>query len=492
MARSPSPKSPSSQSPAPKSRAPKTASRKPAVPAKAGTTLTRENLQALGAERLASFLMELAEHDAALGRTLRMALTAAHARDRLGKEVEKRLRAIQRSRGFLSWDKLKPLAAELDALRHTILEDVAAADIETAARTMRLLVELAPSIHERSDDNGYLSNVFCDAASDLGRLWGRLPNRKPADVVEDILTLLDSDEYGTCDDLLSSCRAALGTDGAALLRATLMKRLQALPLPRDGEDYRAIGARFRITRRLQDLADAMDDVAAYIEAVGLGTHPDRFIGDVARRLLDKGRAREALEWLAREPAEAVRFDGASDDLRIEAHEAAGERDTAQALRLKIFHTRLSLPHWRAYQRHLGDYDAIDAEEQALAHIIDFPDRAAALAALLEWPALDEAARLVRTHADTLDGRNYATLRPAAERLSEAHPNEATRLYRRLVEAVLDQALSRSYSYAAKDLKACHALAPMMTDAPGLETHEAFMTHLKTRHRRKLGFWSLVS
>ncbi|WP_373321433.1 DUF6880 family protein, partial [Komagataeibacter europaeus] len=72
--------------------------------------------------------------------------------------------------------------------------------------------------------------------------------------------------------------------------------------------------------------------------------------------------------------ETPRFRWENDDLRIEACETVGDRDTAQSLRWKIFQERLSLPHWQAYQRHLSDYDAIDAEEQALNHIRNFPVR----------------------------------------------------------------------------------------------------------------------
>ncbi|MGD6489064.1 hypothetical protein VWT74_22625, partial [Xanthomonas citri pv. citri] len=143
-----------------------------------------------------------------------MALTAAHAKDKLGKEIEKRLRTIQRSHGFLPWDRIKPLATELDALRQSILDDVATTDVGQAISAMRILVELAPSVYERSDDSsGYLSDVFREAAFDLGTLLGRQAGRDPAVTVRDLLTLLDNDGYGTCDHLIASCGEALGTAG---------------------------------------------------------------------------------------------------------------------------------------------------------------------------------------------------------------------------------------------------------------------------------------
>ncbi|MEN3177178.1 MAG: DUF6880 family protein [Gluconobacter cerinus] len=466
--------------------------RKPAASAKAGTTVTKENLKALGVDRLADLLVELSEQDAVLTRKLRMALTAVHAKDRLGKEIDKRLRTVQRSRGFLPWDGVRPLATELDTLRRTILDDVAKTDVGQAISSMRLLVDIAPSVYERSDDSsGYLSEVFREAASDLGNLWGRQEDRDPAVTIRDLLTLLDADDYGTCDRLLASSGEALGTTGATMLRDTLIQRFQELPVSRGKGDYRADIERMQTLGHLKNLADAIGDVDAYIEAVRLSDRQTAYIGDVARRLLDKNRPQEALEWLNRETDEPSRFYRENDDLRIEACETLDDRDTAQSLRWKVFHDRLSLPHCQAYLRYLSDYDAIDVEEQALNYICNFPNRGAALSTLLEWPALDAAARLVREHKTELDGRDYETLRPAADRLSEAYPIEATILYRLLVEAVLDKALSRYYPYAAKDLASCRLLAPMLAPTEDLENHEAFMIRLKTQHKRKLGFWSLI-
>ena len=463
------------------------------APVKVSTTVTKANLQVLGADRLADLLVELAEQDASLSRRLRMALTAVHAKDKLGKEIEKRLRTIQRSKGFLPWERVRPLGTELDTLRQSILNDLSTVDVQQAISAMRLLVEIAPFVYERSDDSsGYLSDIFREAASDLGALWGRQTNRDPAIVVTDILTLLDQDGYGTCDHLLASSGAALGETGSAMLRNALLVRLRDLPASKGKRDYHTDIARRQTIGHLLDLADVMGDVDAYIEATNLSDRQSGYIGNIARRLMDKGRHREAIAWLDRETNETPGFRRGHDDLRIEACEAVGDRTAAQSLRWTVFRETLSLSHWKAYQRHLSDYDAIDAEEAALDHIRNFPNRNVALSILLEWPVLNEAARFVRKHAEALDGRDYETLRPAAERLLEGYPHEATLLYRLLIEAVLDRGLSRYYAYAAKDFASCQLLAPMLSLAAGIESHDAFWTRLKAAHKRKLAFWSLVA
>jgi len=104
--------------------------------------LSAGTLEGLGARRLAELLMDAAQADPALTRSLRLVLAGTDGRGRLAAEVEKRLRTIGRSRGFVEWDKVRPLARELDSLRDTIAGPLAAADPEAAVAQMRLLLSL--------------------------------------------------------------------------------------------------------------------------------------------------------------------------------------------------------------------------------------------------------------------------------------------------------------------------------------------------------------
>ena len=134
---------------------------------------------------------------------------------------------------------------------------------------------------------------------------------------------------------------------------------------------------------------------------------------------------------------------------------------------------------------------MEAGERAIAHALSHPDRNLALAFLVGWPNLEAANRLVRTHHGELDVRDYVRLRLAAEALAEKHPAAATLLHRSLAEDVLRRASSRQYQYAARDVRACAALAPLLPEDSGLETHDAFMARLRREHPRKTGFWSLI-
>jgi len=411
---------------------------------------------------------------------------------RLAAEVEKRLRTIGRSRGFVEWDKVRPLARELDSLRETIAGPLAAADPKAAVAQMRLLLSLARSVFERSGDgSGTLGEVFRQAGAELGRLWVLPPARDPAALAGEVLALLDSDGYGVTDRLLEAASPALGPDGRADLRRRLQERLAALPPFRGRDDFDGRRGRGVLSFWLGKLADLDEDVDTFIAAAEAGGRAENLAGDIAERLISHGRAAEALAWLDRAPARHEGEEFALADLRIAALDALGRKADAQSLRWAAFERWLGAAHLRAYLRGLPDFDDVEAEDRAMAHALAHSDRTLAVSFLVGWPNLEAANRLVRAHCHELDGRDYGRLRPAAEALAERYPAAATLLYRALAEDVLRRASSRQYQYAVRDVRSCEGLAPFLPHEAGLETHEAFVARLRREHPRKTGFWSLL-
>ena len=229
---------------------------------------------------VAELLMEHAEDDPVLARSLRLALAETDGADRLASEVEKRLRTLQRAKGFIDWDKVRPLARELDGLRETIAGPLAAANPHAAVAQMRRFLELAAGLFERSDDSsGSLGQVFRQAGAELGPLWALLPARDPVMVAGEVLALLDADGYGVTDELLEAASPALGPDGRAELRRLLQARLAALPPVRGRDDFEGWRERFEPSLRLRTLADLEQDVRCVHHRRGSGWRG----GDARRR-----------------------------------------------------------------------------------------------------------------------------------------------------------------------------------------------------------------
>ena len=116
-------------------------------------TLNAKNLAALGADRLAAMLLELAKGDAAAKRKLRLELASKSGGDEIAALVRKRLATIAKSKSFVDWRKVRALAKDLEAQRAAIMKFVASTQQTEAVDLLWRLLELAPSIYERCDDS---------------------------------------------------------------------------------------------------------------------------------------------------------------------------------------------------------------------------------------------------------------------------------------------------------------------------------------------------
>ncbi len=473
-------------------------------------TLNAENLEAMGAKRLAELLIDIAEGDVATKRRLRLELAAREAPETVAAEVRKRLGQIARARSFVDWRKVRDLAAELEAQRRAILDQAAKIDPVEALELMWRFMGLAESVQERCDDsNGVIGDVFRGACRDLGPLT-ELAKPDPVALADRVFEALNENDYGQYDHLIETLAPALGDKGLDHLKARFVA-LSKTPVQTPPQDERKvigwgtggpmyedeIAARSResiIHLALQEIADAQGDVDAFIAQYdGKTRRVARIAVEIARRLLAAGRPEEALETI--EAAERRRgswpdFDW--EDARIETLDALGRSDEAQAARWSCFRRALSAEHLRAYLKRLPDFEDVEAEERALDHAERYESLLHALAFLVSWPALDRAARLVTRRAGELDGDHYDILSPAADALAGKHPLAATLVLRSMIDFTLTKARSSRYRHAARHFLGCASLASSIPDFGAFETHEAYAARLKAEHSRKSGFWSLIS
>ena len=84
-----------------------------------------DNLAALGPERLAAILVELADGNAEVKRRLRLELAAQAGGDTIAAEIGKRITALRSARSFIDWQKRRDLVRDLDLQRAMIADRVA-------------------------------------------------------------------------------------------------------------------------------------------------------------------------------------------------------------------------------------------------------------------------------------------------------------------------------------------------------------------------------
>jgi len=473
-------------------------------------TLNAENLAALGARRLAELLMDIAEGDAATKGRLRLELTAQEAPKTVAAEVRKRLAQIARARSFADWRKVRDLAADLDAQRRAIIDQVAQSNAAEALELMWRFMDLADAVYERCDDsNGVVGDVFRDACRALGPLT-QAAKPAPVALADRVFAALNDNGYGQYDDLIETLGPALGDEGLDHLKGRFIA-LSKTPVerPASGErkvigwgtggplyedEIRASGRQSAIRLALREIADAQGDVDAFIDQYDEKTRKVPGIAaEIARRLLAAGRTQEALRTIeAAEQRQGGWPDLDWEEARIDVLEALGRGEDAQAARWSCFERALSAEHLRAWLKRLPDFDDVEAEARALDQAERYDHLSQALAFLLSWPALDRAARLVTARAGELDGDRYEILAPAADALAARHPLAATLALRAMIGFTLSKARSSRYRHAARHFMECASLAAAIKDFGAFETHAAYAVRLKAEHGRKSGFWSLVS
>ncbi len=473
-------------------------------------TLNAKNLETLGAARLAELLIEISTGDAAAKRRLRLELAGAVSPVEVAREIRKRLTTIARARSFIDWQNRKAFVADLETQRRAIIDQVAKTDPAEALDLLWRFMALANPVVERCDDSsGTIIGVFHAASCNLGRI-ATAAKTDPNLLAEQAFRALTENDYGQHDDLIEALTPALGPAGLDHLKQ-LFIGLSKDPLPMlHGEDREVIGwgsggpvyaddyaeRRRDSTARmaLQEIADAQGDVDAFIaqQSERAKTVP-KVAAEIAQRLLVAHRPNEA--WEAINAIDEHRpgwipFEW--EQTRLDVLEALGRAEEAQAFRWACFERSLEAAHLRAHLKRLPDFEDVEAEERALSFALRYPSVHQALAFLVSWPAPDHAAELVLSRADELDGYHYEVLGPAADVLEAKHPLAAMVLRRAMIDFSLENARTNRYRHASRHLLQCESLAREIPDYGRFETHDAYLTRLRTKHGRKTSFWSLLT
>ena len=124
-------------------------------------TLTAPNLAALGADRLAGLLMEVAGGDALWKRRLRMELAGEVGAADLALELDKRLTSLGDSRVRVSWRKRPELIRDLQSLRRMIVDRLAPLDARLAFDRMVSWFDLYPGLTARVTDPKEIGRASC-------------------------------------------------------------------------------------------------------------------------------------------------------------------------------------------------------------------------------------------------------------------------------------------------------------------------------------------
>jgi len=450
-------------------------------PATARKTLSEANLVALGAERLAALLIEVADGD--LKRRLRMELAAEVGAPDLALELDKRLNTLAASRARVSWRKRPELLADLQMLRRMIVGRLALMDAKLALDRLVAWFDLYPLLAARvKDPKGELTLVFDAASIDLAALASTVGPEAAGPVLTEALSTR-----------LSEWASWIGRGAGALSPALARRLLSDLTQNRP----RPTG---RLALVVRKLADRAGDIDAWALAI-----PDddrrkpEVAAEIARRLAQAGRpeeARTALELSRTEPPSASRWGRVKTAERpalpdswyvaeIAVLEAEGRAAEAGEARWSLFERTLSEDALRTLLAGLPDFEDVIALDRAFAVAAAFVDPMKGLAFLMNWPAHREAAEMVLIRRKELRGSVDDTPLWAA-RLAGRYPDAALLLVRARARALVR--LGDGITEEVEGLVSEAEVLAASAGGPTLETHLAFVESLKALAAPKRPVW----
>jgi hypothetical protein len=455
------------------------------------TSLSLENLNALGAEKLAGLIFDETEINAAFRKRVKGALAGLQGSDAIAVLIDRRLAALERARAMIGWEKERGFAEDLGATVETIVKELGGLDARSAVQRLLRFINTHGTVFERIDDSGgRIQEVYWRAADALPELVQALPPDDRADIPNWLMVSLSKDTHGLAERLAVSIVPFLTEP----VLAEWDRQLDA----NKGDDA-ALMVRQAIARARGDI-----DLYMALEERRPAWRQDPLL--VAEMLLAANRLDEALAWARRERKGGIVYATAADiaDGRInrphdanrvalEARilEAMNDRAAAQSLRWATFECTLHAPTLRDYLRKLEDFIEYEEQERAFALADTFHHPYVALSFFIEWPKLDCAAKLVLDKRTQWDGRHYGTLGEAAPALEEKHPLAASLLYRALLNDILVRAKSKAYGHGTRYLGRLEALASLITDWDGEDDHAAYALGLRKAHGRKAGFWNIA-
>ncbi|MFJ1292615.1 DUF6880 family protein [Paracoccus yeei] len=451
------------------------------VALRAGKALNAKNLLALGPARLADLLIEVTKGRADLQRRLRLELSAHQGSDDVTRDIRKRYASIRQARGYLSRKTHRTFAKEIGSLIVLVETRVAPAAPALAFELLWELLHLGAGVLDRTRDGDILREAFRDAMAAVSRLRAGLP---PQDLADTLFDARAHDGQGIFNGGVAALAGALGPEGLEHLKrraiaatATSSEALRKRTAPRQAQAVQ----RQWLNTLLRDIADAQGDLDAYIGRFSAAQLAEENVAvDVATRLLEAGRAEEALALATRAGLE---------DLRISALEASGRKDELKAALWDSFLRRPDADRLRRHLRLLPDFDDIEAEDAARRIAQQHRDLHAALRFFIDWHDLPMAAQLVLARAAELEGDDQDLAR-TADALDARFLVAATLLRRALILSALNGRAAR-HREAALQMQACAAADGRIAGHGDVPDHQTFVTRLRRSYARRHAFWKIV-
>ena len=248
-------------------------------------------------ETLVDMLLEVARRDDRLAQTLLVKSTPADSQDSLVDDLHRLIDDVTTVDGFVDWRAMHsfsdPLDQAVDTLATLLTPEHASALVELAQYAIE---QTEAALEDVDDSNGQVGDILC-RLGELHLKACQLARPDAEDLAYDLFQLETTLPFGVSSFSAQTYLAVLGETGLHKYRALAQSRWDALA-PTDakaGFD----DARYKITRVMEDLAQASGDVDELVAIKSRDLASAFNYLAIAEILTKDKRHDEALQWAER-------------------------------------------------------------------------------------------------------------------------------------------------------------------------------------------------
>jgi uncharacterized Zn finger protein len=401
--------------------------------------------------------------------------------------------------GFVGYYNMRAFLARAEGVEKLLCELLKVKRPADAVELAHYALRRGIAAYKRIDDSG---GAFGENLRQLAALHleiCRAANPEPEALGKQLFRLQMLDDWGFFK--FEDYAPLLAKQGLARYRSLAEAQWKKVPAlaPGDKRDYG--DGRTVIAGIMAALARHAGDTDALVAVMARDlSHPYHFL-EIAECLTKAGRHTDALAWAERgHKAFAQKPDSRLVDFLADAYHRAKRDPEAIALTWAYFTTHLRLDAYQRLERCSGRAEAWKTwREKALAHIraeLRRPDRkpgpwdwsAAGHTLLVEifLHENDSDAALAEANCGGCTSEAWMQLAQARE---EDHPSDAAAIYRRFIDATVNQANNRAYDEAAELAATIKAL---MHRAGQKKDFAEWLAALRVKHKAKRNFMQRIS
>ncbi len=451
--------------------------------------LSKQKLKALGVDRLADMLFEIADKDEAVEK--RLLIATASDSDRLAK-VRSQISGLKRTKKFYDWRSIDKLSEKIELL----IEAIGQLDVP-AKKGFQLVVsfyETDNAVYGNCDDSsGIIGDLYKYDARNLLIRFGSQCDDKPW-LAEQIFQLSQTDDYGVRNGILSAACEFLPESETRKLIGRYCELGAELDEKEDTDDQWSRPS-CRYWTAAEELAAGIGDGPLYEmtkkEAWGKADFNAAAWNEIAELYLKSGNAKTALKKLDNIQSDDHFKSYETEKLRIAIHRELGNsKEVAAILRRKF----LRSPSSKTFAE-LADVMTKSTLKLVIKEMTTkFNDSPDLDLSFLEFALSDldlkTAERYLFERVEKIDGERYYKLPDLAkEFVTQDSPLAATLILRALSDSILARGVSKNYKIAVGYIRRMDVLAKSVSDWRQFEDHSVYVAGLRENHARKSAFWS---